>query len=146
MIKSIDSLDPKLQSIATAFLAKLKELDISVQIGETRRLLSVQMAYYSRSRMSVENVKAMFKAAGLWQITDEEAKIASTQTLDSYHIKGLAFDIIPQKNGKDYWEADKETWQTIGNIGKSFGLVWGGDFGKTLTKLGWDCPHFELHI
>ena len=118
----------------------LKVLGVEdIQINEARRALSVQMAYYSRSRMSVKDVQAMYRAAGLYNIGEEEAKRANTQTLESKHIKGLAVDIVPIKGGKIWWNAPKEVWDEMGKIGKSCGLKWGGDW-KGFS----DTPHFEV--
>lgn len=117
---------------------KLKKLGVSgIEISETRRELSVQMAYYSRGRMAVEDVKAMYKAAGLYDISSEEAKSCNTWTLESKHLLGLAVDFVPMKNGKYWWNAPNEVWERMGEIGRSYGMKWGGDWRNR------DCPHFE---
>jgi peptidoglycan L-alanyl-D-glutamate endopeptidase CwlK len=57
----------------------------------------------------------------------------------SYHNFGLAFDIvILDGNGKPMWDAKHPSWQRVGEIGKSVGLAWGGDW-KTFV----DLAHFE---
>lgn len=54
----------------------------------------------------------------------------------SYHNYGRAFDIAVA-NGSGNW-FDPKNLEAAGQIGKSLGLRWGGDF-----KGGWDKPHFE---
>lgn len=53
----------------------------------------------------------------------------------SVHSTGLAFDVVPEVNGHLDWSTSN--WQEISQLGKSLGLVWGGD--GTMR----DLPHFE---
>ena len=119
---------------------RLQELGVdAVAISETRRSLAVQMAYYSRSRMrDIEDVRKMYKAAGLYCPTDKECITPNTWTLASKHIEGLAIDFVPVRNGTYWWTAPVTVWEEIGKIGKSCGLKWGGDWKNK------DCPHFEI--
>jgi peptidoglycan L-alanyl-D-glutamate endopeptidase CwlK len=55
----------------------------------------------------------------------------------SYHQSGRAIDVVPLKNGQP--DDASPHWGRIGQLGKSLGLVWGGDF-KRLN----DRYHFEL--
>ena len=108
-------------------------------ILETLRDLSTQMAYYSRSRMRYADVKVMFKAAKLWDITEAEAEKASTWTLASKHIEGKAIDIAPSKDGiNPDWKADLSLWRKIGYHASDLGLDWGGDWKNR------DNPHVEM--
>lgn len=118
---------------------RLKDLGVSkVVVSESKRELATQMAYYSRSRMSVNDVKKMYKAAGLYEISDQEARIANTWTLASKHLDGLAVDFVPcDINGNLWWSAPKKVFDIMGEIGENCGLKWGGR---------WDTPdvyHFE---
>lgn len=148
--KQLEGLVPELRTKAIvmegAFQkdATLLKYGVVMRMGEGLRTLPVQMAYYSRSRMPVECVQAMYKAAGLYAITANEAGNAITQTLDSMHLKGRAIDWVPTKDGRDWWGAPKEVWEAIGLVGKAVGLDWGGDWGKTVGQLGWDTPHFQI--
>jgi hypothetical protein len=57
----------------------------------------------------------------------------------SYHNFGLALDVVVlDAHGKANWDREHPSWKRIGDIGKSVGLAWGGDW-KTLK----DLPHFE---
>ena len=121
--------------------AALKKKGVEkVVIVETKRDLAVQMAYYSRSRMKdIKDVKAMYKAAGLYEPADWECRTANTQTLKSNHIKGIAIDFAPYKDGKIWWDAPNDVWAEMGKIGKKYGFSWGGDWKDFVDK-----PHFEM--
>lgn len=58
----------------------------------------------------------------------------------SYHNFGLAFDVVIQNaDGSLCWSVADKRWKTVGAIGKSIGLEWGGDWRKFP-----DYPHFQL--
>lgn len=58
----------------------------------------------------------------------------------SYHNFGLAFDIVIQNaDGSLCWSVADKRWKTVGAIGKSLGLEWGGDWRDFP-----DYPHFQL--
>jgi len=107
-------------------------------VSETLRELAVQMAYFSRSRMNVSYVQAMYKAAGLYAIGPAEAARAATWTLESKHLSGEAIDLVPTREGKPWWAAPEEVWERMGTIGEKHGLAWGGRWKNT------DNPHFEM--
>lgn len=145
MSNKLNELDLDVQSKAVKTIAamktneKLKSLGVeTVYVNETKRSLSTQMAYYARGRMNYEDVKRLYNAIGIYTLTEEEAKQKITWTLDSKHIKGRAIDIVPVKNGKLWWTAPKEVWETMGLIGEANGLTWGGRWKDTP-----DTPHFE---
>ena len=147
MSNQIKDLAKNVQSAATkAYKAmlnskKLKDLGVeSISIVETKRELAVQMAYYSRSRMKdVKYVKEMYKAAGLYEPSISECITANTQTLNSNHIKGIAIDFAPCRDGKIWWDAPDVIWNEMGKIGKRYGFSWGGDWTDFVDK-----PHFEM--
>ncbi|TLY39119.1 MAG: LysM peptidoglycan-binding domain-containing protein [Nitrospirae bacterium] len=57
----------------------------------------------------------------------------------SYHNFGLAFDIVVlDAVGKADWDVDHPGWKKAGELGKSVGLDWGGDW-----KSFKDLPHFQ---
>lgn len=145
MGRSISELDISIQDRARKAFdemnksSKLKSLGVDeVIINEAKRSLAVQMAYYSRSRMAVADVKRMYAAAGLYTPTDQECKTANTWTLESNHIQGKAIDFAPMKNGKVWWTAPAAVWEAMGEIGETCGLKWGGRWKNK------DCPHFEV--
>ena len=110
----------------------------SVAISETKRELSVQMAYYSRGRMKdPADVRAMYNAAGLYSPSEAECKTPNTWTLHSKHLTGRAVDFVPVKDGRLWWNAPVKVLEEMGKIGKACGMSWGGDWK---TK---DYFHFE---
>ena len=109
-----------------------------IQVHETLRDIAVQMAYYSRNRMSIADVKWMYKAAGLYEISSVDAGKPITWTLESKHLLGKAIDIVPYKNGKPWWVAPLEVWLRMGELGEANGLTWGGRWKHT------DNPHYEI--
>lgn len=57
----------------------------------------------------------------------------------SYHNFGLAFDFaVLNADGSVNWNVD-EKWKRVGQLGKSLGLEWGGDW-----KDFKDYPHFQM--
>ena len=141
----IDKLDSAIKNKAKAAVDEmnadvtLKNMGVSgVRVIETLRELAVQMAYFSRGNMTVDHVRAMYRAAGLYSISDADAKMPITWTLDSKHLRGRAIDIAPVKGGVVWWGAPKEVWVRMGEIGESNGLAWGGRWKNS------DTPHFEV--
>jgi len=119
---------------------ELKKLGVdNVVVSETLRHLATQMAYYSRGRMAIVDVKAMYKAAGLWNLSDKDTQIQITWTLDSKHLRGLAVDLVPTRHGQTWWMAPEQVWLRMGEIGEKNGLSWGGRWKNK------DSPHYEAH-
>lgn len=145
MSRSLDDLAPEVRSRAHVALFNiekaLKPFGMMAMVIETRRTLPVQMAYFSRGRMAVDDVKAMYQAAGLYRLSDAEAKQSITWTLKSKHLDGLAIDIAPTKDGLNaFWPpAGSEVWEVMGKAGEDAGLKWGGRWKDKV-----DSPHFEL--
>lgn len=68
---------------------------------------------------------------------DELYKQGAGPKLIGPHGFGCAFDVAPlQPNGKIDW-GDYAAFKKMGQIGKSLGLEWGGDWKSV------DCPHFQ---
>ena len=145
-MSKLDGLYPRFRDVVEKVIASMQSDDLlksqgvhGIIVVEGLRTLPVQMAYFSRGRMQVADVKAMFIAAGLWALTDKEAQTKVTWTLKSRHLEGKAVDIAPSRDGKTiWWDAPEAVWQRMGTIGMLNGLVWGGAWpGKR------DLPHFE---
>lgn len=144
--KELDLLKPRLADMARRAIVimksneKLKELGVTdIAISETFRDVSTQMAYYSRGRMpNVNDVQEMYRAAGLWKITAEDARKPITWTMNSKHLTGDAIDLVPMRGSVTWWAAPKEVWERMGEIGESVGMAWGGRWKNA------DTPHFEM--
>ena len=130
MSRKLEDLDQRCQDAARKTLDALNaddELKNSGVVGwlvvETRRELSVQMAYFSRGRMAPDHVRMMYDAAGIkQQLTDKETQTAITTTLKSRHLSGLAMDIVPVKaDGTVWWDAPVRVWMRMATIAEGFG-------------------------
>lgn len=141
---SSDELLPAVKQAFERGIAKVKAKGIAYTVTETYREYEVQVAYVLQGRADLAIVNKAREVAGLKPIGEEQNKNKITQTLDSFHIKRRAFDIVPVIAGKAAYNAPKETWLAIADCFKSEGFTWGGDWGKTAAQLGWDCPHFEM--
>ena len=65
--------------------------------------------------------------------------VTNAQPGDSYHNWALAFDVVPRAyKSLPNWNPSGPYWKTLGAIGRSLGLEWGGDWSKP------DLPHFQL--
>ena len=73
----------------------------------------------------------------------EYVRTGKSQTMNSYHLKGKAVDIVVYKDGEVTWDLKyyKEIADLVKKIAEHDGLkiTWGGDW-KTLV----DGPHFQL--
>jgi peptidoglycan L-alanyl-D-glutamate endopeptidase CwlK len=82
---------------------------------------------------------------------ERQAALLTTGATDakpgySFHQYGLAFDLVPlDAQGKAWWEPPAGVWDTIGRIGESLGLSWGGRWRPTAKLPLGDRPHFEYH-
>lgn len=143
----LDGLQPKFRNRIEAALGRMNSdtellaLGVAaVLVAEGLRTLPVQMAYYSRGRMDPADVRAMYAAAGLYRPTDDEVVKPCTWTLKSRHLDGLACDLAPSRDGKEFWwKAPAAVWARMGEIGQSFGLEWGGTWPDRQK----DSPHFQ---
>ena len=136
MSRKIEDLTPEMQSLYHLFKNKMDESGLSFIVTTTYRPQLEQDALYSQGRATLDIVNMMRKKANLAPITkDQNFKV--TWTRKSRHTDREAFDIaMLDKDGKVTWLTI--AYKAAGRIGKSVGLVWGGDW-KTP-----DFPHFEL--
>lgn len=111
-------LHPAIRSKATEFLIKSQSLGYPLRITSSLRTFEEQTKLYNQGR------------------TTEGKIITNAKAGQSYHNYGLAFDVVPIENGQINWNS--KNWDKIGQIGKSIGFEWGGDF-KTIV----DKPHFQ---
>lgn len=123
MSRALDDLDPRLRPLAIELVARCVEAGVAVMIVDTLRT-------------PAEHAVNLAKGTS-----------AATR---SKHLDGLAIDLCPYETyqfaGPDKlrWDAGsgpkdvKEPWATMGRIGESLGLRWGGRWKKPF-----DPGHFE---
>ena len=131
--KKDDDGNVSLEHVSPELAVKMKQLvelsakaGINIRITQQTRSIDEQNALYAKGR----NKKGEIKHPEL-VVTN-----AKGDDYKSNHQWGTAFDICINEKGNEY---DKEKLKKVGEIGKSIGLEWGGDW-KTIT----DNPHFEL--
>ena len=49
---------------------------------------------------------------------------------ESYHNYKCAVDVVPLVNGKPDWDGSHPVWAKIGELGKTAGLEWAGEWKK----------------
>lgn len=118
-MKEINLLLPKVQAMTNQFLSKCTEQGIRVGITSTYRSDDEQNALYAQGRTKPGNVVTNAKAG------------------QSMHNWKCAIDFCPITNGNYNWN-DKALFTKVGNIGKSCGFEWGGDWASFL-----DLPHLQ---
>ena len=145
-------LDEKIQGMAFDFIKELDDIGFGYKVLETWRSDKVQKAYFSQGRDDLSVVNLKRKEAGLGAISPAENTYIITKCdgvkFKSNHQLGKALDVVPVIDGKILWNTTSDRsrfyWIKLGDIGKKHGFKWGGDWDKSASKLGWDCPHFEV--
>ena len=65
-----------------------------------------------------------------------------TKAKKSMHTQGLAIDIAQlDENGNITYDTTPGFWEQMGAIGKSLGMIWGGDWKSIQDK-----PHFQYKV
>lgn len=113
-------LHPELQEIVKQFEDRCKRAGLNVIITETFRTKAEQDALYAKGRTTSGNI------------------VTNCKYPNSPHCWGVAFDFCRNVRGKEYDDSDG-FFKKCGEIGKSLGLFWGGDFRSFVDK-----PHLEL--
>jgi peptidoglycan L-alanyl-D-glutamate endopeptidase CwlK len=117
--RNLDDLAPPAKQRAEAFIAAAKAKGIDLLVTSTYRDGESQDALYAQGRTTPGNVVTRAKAGQSW------------------HNWRCALDVVPLVNGKAIWD-DQALWKQVGEIGKSCGLEWAGDW-RTFKEY----PHFQ---
>ncbi len=103
------------------FLEEAKSKGINLRVVEGYRSLEIQQNYYNQGRTTKGGI-----------ITNAPPGL-------SYHNYGWAVDVVEYTNGSPNWKS--KHWNEIGEIGKKYGLVWGGDWTRLVDR-----PHLQLSM
>lgn len=122
MNRKIEDLHPFVAYLCQMFLDKCKKEGLNIIITETLRSKERQDELYAQGRTKTGNIVTNVKGGYSW------------------HNWGVAFDIVPIKNGKADW-SDIATFDKCGQIGESFGLEWGGRWTSFIDR-----PHFQFNF
>jgi peptidoglycan L-alanyl-D-glutamate endopeptidase CwlK len=117
--RNLDDLAPPAKQRALAFIAAASAKGIDLLVTSTYRDAESQDALYAQGRTTPGNIVTRAKAGQSW------------------HNWRCALDVVPLVNGKAIWD-DQALWKQVGEIGKSCGLEWAGDW-KTFKEY----PHFQ---
>jgi len=117
--RNLDDLAPPAKQRAEAFIAAAKAKGIDLLVTSTYRDNESQDALYAQGRTAPGNIVTRAKAGQSW------------------HNYRCALDVVPLVNGKAIWD-DQAVWKQVGEIGKSCGLEWAGDW-VTFKEY----PHFQ---
>ncbi len=121
--RKIEDLNPIMAAKTRQFIAKCTEAGIDVLITCTFRDNESQEALYAIGR------------------TRSGARVTNARAGQSFHNYRLAFDCVPLRGGKPVWGTtgdDLKLWQKLGQIGKSCGLEWAGEWESFR-----EFPHFQ---
>ena len=120
MSRDTTLLHPEVQAIIPKFLDECKKQGLIVKVTDTVRTKQEQNDLYAQGRTEPGNIVTWVKYPY------------------SNHNWGMAFDIC-RNDGKGAYNDSDGWFKKVGQVGKSFGLEWGGDWKGTPDK-----PHFEL--
>lgn len=127
--RSLADLHPRLRTLAAQFVDRCATRGVRVLIYMTYRSAAEQDALYAKGRT----------APGPRVTNARGGQSKHNATVDGQPA-ARAFDCCPTDDaGRPIWAGEHPHWETMAAVGKSLGLVWGGDW-KTLK----DKPHFEL--
>jgi peptidoglycan L-alanyl-D-glutamate endopeptidase CwlK len=115
------TLHPKIRDKAREFLVKAEKAGYKLRITSGLRTYAEQNALYAKGRTTAGSIVTNAKGG------------------QSNHNFGTAIDVVPIVNGKADWNS--KDWNKIGELGKSIGFAWGGDFKNLVDK-----PHFEMQF
>lgn len=162
MSTKLEDLKPPVLAAALKALHELKKNDIQVVVTYTLRTADEQAALYAQGRKSLEEVNALRKKAGLYQIKEYLGKDKkphsdndyTVTTLDgiptakggkgrSPHQLGTALDVVPDLDPGEKelpgWPAMNDPrWKLISDVFKKYNFEWGGDW-KDFP----DYPHYQ---
>lgn len=122
-LQRVDQLHPSIRKDVKRFLEIAKQGGINLRVTSTHRDFDEQNALYAKGRTQPGKIVTNAKGG------------------ESKHNFRVAFDVVIMDNGNPVWEYNDPRWDEIGDLGKRFGFIWGGDFKSIKDK-----PHFELPI
>lgn len=131
----ITSLHPKVVDAINKTIAECKIRGMSIGLESGLRDSKKQEALYALGR-TVINPSGATAGKPLGNI------VTRASAWHSLHEYGLAGDLVfRDRKGNYFWPKDADpAWKDLGNVGKMFGLRWGGDWPIDLT----DLDHFEM--
>ena len=122
MGRDITKCHPQLQEAFKQLAAKCNAQGLTIGLGECFRTVAEQDALYAQGRTKPGSI-----------VTNSKGSSYSSQ-----HQWGIAFDFY-RNDGKGAYDESGDFFRRVGQIAKSIGLGWGGDWTSIVDK-----PHIYL--
>ena len=119
---NVSNIHPKLKMLQKELIEECERQGLSIRITQEIRTVEEQDRLYAQGRTTKGKIVTRAKGS----------------EYRSHHQWGTAFDFC-RNDGKDPFDDSDNFFSKVGNIGKSIGLEWGGDWEKIVDK-----PHFQL--
>lgn len=119
MARDINLLHPKVQELAVKLVEECDKKGLKIKITDTLRSESEQNSLYAQGRTKPGSV------------------VTNAKYPCSNHNWGIAFDFC-RNDGLGAYNDNDGFFAKVGQVGKSIGLSWGGDWTSFVDK-----PHFE---
>ena len=108
-----------------------------IGVAQGMRSMEEQLSLYAKGRTL---------SGGKWSVTSPGEVVTNAKPGLSFHCYGLAFDAawsgLDPYLQKETRAEQEELWRLYGEVGKSHGFKWGGDF--RLANGARDLPHLEM--
>ena len=121
-MRDTTQLHPELQILMDKHIKLCEENGYKIKITECLRSIAEQDALYAQGRTKPGKIVTNAKGS----------------TYSSFHMWGLAYDII-RADGKNPYDTSDGFFDKVGALGESIGLTWGGSWKSFKDK-----PHFQL--
>jgi len=119
--RKVSELDKRLQPLAIEHIRLAREAQIDARITSGYRSFQRQAELYAQGRTEPGNI------------------VTNAQPGESRHNYGEAYDLAIFVDDKPDWNRPESEWEKLGELGKSLGLEWGGDWVSLKDR-----PHFQL--
>ena len=119
MARGTNLLHEKVRPYAERLVAECEKQGLKIKITDTLRTKAEQDALYAQGRTKPGNI------------------VTNARYPASNHCWGIAFDFC-RNDGQGAFNDNDGFFRKVGNVGKSIGLEWGGDWTSFKDK-----PHFE---
>jgi len=154
--RQIEDLQDEMRHLAAEFLKRCAEAGLEVLIFGTLRTLEEQARLWrmGRSRALIEKVIERLERSGkgwvaalLKRVGPQPGNRIVTHALpgESAHNYGYGFDAVPLVHGKPAWN-DDALLNRMGEIGKSVGLDWAGDWKRFKERVHFELPNWRQRV
>ena len=115
----LSQLRPEVRKKVEKFLIKSQKAGIPLKVTSAYRSCEEQNKLYAQGRTAPGGI------------------VTNAKCGQSDHNVGVAVDIVPLVDGRPNYKVPESVWNTIGAIGESVGLSWGGRWVSFKDR-----PHF----